>query len=272
MKLAAVGWLGGAVIGAGLLLHCAIARANGPAVSEVNGVVDAGGGASNGTGLGWTSGSLSIPVGDRLGVQVDGALGKRQPRSVGGSGGHLFWRDPDVGLIGVTTERVWIGSTFFNRIGTEGEFYERGFTLAGAAGYQNGFVPHSSYTKLDLRLYPTQNLMIAPGVRQSGGRYLGRLGLEWQVGSLGSAGFALFAEAGAGTHGTGFVVAGLRLYFGAPKSLERRHREDDPPNSLADDLLENALFLHSPAAPGSGSSSSEGGGGGSPPPPPPPMF
>lgn len=272
MKLAAVRWLSGAVIGAGLLLHGAIAKADGPAVSGVNGVVDAGGGASNGTGLGWTSGSLSMPVGDRLGVQVDGALGKRQPRSVGGSGGHFFWRDPDEGLIGVTTERAWIGNAFFNRIGTEGEFYERGFTLAGAAGYQNGFVPHSSYTKLDLRFYPTDNLMIAPGLRQSGGRYLGRLGSEWQVGSLGGAGFTLFADGGVGTHGTAFVVAGLRFYFGPPKSLERRHREDDPPNSLADDLLENTGFLHSPVAPGSGSSISAEGGGGSPPPPPPPMF
>jgi len=255
-------WIVGAVLAIGCVLNPAHSAAGGPAVSAVNGKLDLQGGASNGTGTALTEGSLSVPLGRNFGLQVDGALGKREPQNVGGTGGHLFWRDPDLGLMGLVTERIWIGDRFFNRAGAEGELYESRWTLAGAAGYQNGLVPHSLYTKLDLRLYLTEDLMISPGIHQSGGRYLGRGSIEWQAGSIGRTGLALFADAGAGTHGTGFIVAGVRLYFGAAKSLKRRHREDDPPNSLGGDLLDNAGFIHSSTPSATSNSGSDGGGGG----------
>jgi len=259
-----LGWLVHAVLGLWFLLSPAPARSDGPAVSAVNGKLDLQGGASNGTGTALTEGSLTVPLGRNFGLQLDGALGKREPQNVGGTGGHLFWRDPDRGLAGLAAERIWVGGRFFNRVGAEGELYEPRWTLAGAAGYQDGLVPHTLYTKLDLRIYLTDDLMISPGFHQSGGRYLGRGSVEWQAGSIGGAGFALFMDAGAGTQGAGFVVAGVRLYFGPEKSLIRHHREDDPPNTVGPDLLDNAGFIHSSTQDATSNTGSGGGGGGGP--------
>lgn len=267
------GWVGAMAVGFGLLVNSAGAWAGGRAVSALSGKADLGTGISNGTGVGLLSGSLTAPVGSSLGLQLDGAGGKREPQTGTGTGAHLFWRDPVAGLAGIAVERIWLGSTFLDRIGAEAELYEPHWTLAGAAGYQNGFVPHSAYTKLDLRFYVTGDLMLSAGVHQSGGRYIGRTGVEWQAGTIDNlGGLTLFADAGVGTRDNDFVLAGVRFYFGADKSLIRRHREDDPPNSLGDDLLENAGFLHSSSPTDAGSSGASGGSGGGPPPPPPPEF
>jgi len=254
-----------AILGLWFLLSPAPAWSDGPAVSAVNGKLDLQGGDSSGTGIGMAEGSVSAPLGQYFGIQLDGALGKRDPRVVGGNSGHVFWRNPGLGLAGITAERAWIGSQFFDRFGVETEYYAELWTLAGSAGYQNGFAPHSLYTKLDLRIYAADDLMFSLGVHQTGGRYLGRGGVEWQAGTIeGVGGIALFADGGIGTHGNDFILAGIRFYFGENKSLKRRHREDDPPNTVGSDLLDNAGFLHSSSPAGSGGSGSGGGGGGGP--------
>lgn len=84
-------WLGTMAVGSGLSLHSAGAWAGVPAVSTVNGKADARTGISNGTGVGLLSGSLSTPVGSSLGLQFDGAVGKREPQTASGTGNGVGW-------------------------------------------------------------------------------------------------------------------------------------------------------------------------------------
>jgi len=246
-----------------LLWPSAKAAADGVAVSGVNGKAALLGGVSKDTGAGLAEGSLSAPLGDSFGVQLDGAIGKREPRTAGGGGAHVFWRDPQSALVGLTAERVWIGGRFFDRFGAESEYYRPGWMLAGSAGYQDGFPPHSVYTKLDLGIYVTEDLLVSSGFHQSGGRYFAVGGIEWQPILVPNArGIALFADGGVGTHDNEFIVAGIRWYFGADKSLERRHREDDPPNTVGSDLFENAGFINNSTFNSNGNSGSGGGGSG----------
>ena len=241
--------------------------ADGQAVSALNGKVDMRGGISSGTGAAFTSGSISIPLAG-LGLQLDGAFGKREPRTIAGGGVHLFWRDPEQGLAGILAERASIGSHFINRVGFESEYYKRGWTLSAGAGFQNGFVPNSAYSKLDLSLYLTDNFMIRPGIRTSAGRQFATAGVEWQPTFVAAVpGLALFAEGAVGTHDANFALAGVRVYFGADKSLKRRHREDDPVNSVGQDILDSAGFLNQ-SSPNSSTSSASA----PPPPVPPPGF
>jgi hypothetical protein len=58
----------------------------------------------------------------------------------------------------------------------------------------------------------------------------GHLGLEWQPAD--SLPVTLFADAALGTEDYDHAIGGLRIYFGAPKSLKRRHREDDLVNLM----------------------------------------
>jgi hypothetical protein len=59
------------------------------------------------------------------------------------------------------------------------------------------------------------------------------VGLEWQHDW---SGFAFFANGSWGDNGNDTVVGGIRFYSGPPKSLIRRHREDDPGSTLLWDL------------------------------------
>ncbi|MCZ6605009.1 MAG: hypothetical protein O7A03_07675, partial [Alphaproteobacteria bacterium] len=77
----------------------------GPAVSRPNASVALAGGASSGagTGLALASMSAAVPNHERMGVQLDGMAGISGGDETWGVGGHLFVRDPLVGLLGVTS-------------------------------------------------------------------------------------------------------------------------------------------------------------------------
>ena len=150
-----------------------------PAVSGVNGKVDILGADLNSENFWAASGSLSFPVTHSFGVQLDGMLADYSANPVWGTGGHAFWRDPEIGLLGVVGSRAdFFNGTIVNRYGVEGEVYLGQFTLAGTVGYQTGNSRHTGWGGLDLRYYPINNLMLEVsgtagkaigGTRSSGG-------------------------------------------------------------------------------------------------------
>lgn len=163
-----------------------------------------------------------------------------------GAGNHLFWRDPNLALLGGTFQYHNFGGNVLYRFGGEGELYLGRFTLTGHAGYQTGepnksastCVGQGAYALSDLRVYPIDDLMLRIGggiapLRQ--GQYQGimRFGGEYQptFGAFRSASFFVNSDIGSRNHHA--VVVGLRLYFGLdgsfkPQPLITRHRQYDP--------------------------------------------
>lgn len=223
-------------VGAFAAILVAPAFADDHAVSAPTLTVDGSGGSVGGSPSGFVAAAGTVPLGDRFGFQLDGALGQSGERGQGGAGGHLFWRDPSIGLLGVTSMWSRIGGWNVLRHGVEAEAYLGDFTVAPSAGLQRGNAnkgtSSSGYATLDLSWYALDDLKLSVGGTGFTNVRAGFAGVEWQPDS--DTPFSLFANAGGGNRGPGFAVAGLRYAFGAGKSsLKDRHRHGDPENIVS---------------------------------------
>jgi hypothetical protein len=71
-----------------------------PAVDGINAKIDGyGGGSNHSNGFYGTNGSLSVPLAQQWGLQLDGGVGSDNGIGAYGGAGHLFWRDPSIGLL-----------------------------------------------------------------------------------------------------------------------------------------------------------------------------
>lgn len=212
-----------------------------PAVSGINGKVAFEGGSFDEEGFGLITGSLSLPLGNPFGVQIDAMAGARDGKFVGGGGGHLFWRNPAHGLLGVYggyTHRDDIDGSVA-RVGVEGEYYWENWTAKALVGVEfvdsdNASVAaalddESFFALADISYYANENLQLSVGHRYIAERNALALGIEYQLSqAFFASGVSLFAEARIGEDDYQAAWGGVRFYFGEDKSLMRRHREDDP--------------------------------------------
>lgn len=219
-----------------------------PAVSGLNGKIAVQGGVFEDEGFGLLTGAVSVPLGARFGLQLDGLAGVRDGDFVGGGGGHLFWRDPSYGLLGVygsfTKRDDFDGSVA--RIGVEGEYYFNNWTVRTVLGAEsidtgNGFVEPDDgfFAFTDISYYVNENLELSVGHRFTADRNALALGAEYQLDqTLFNNGVSLFAEGRIGEDDYNAIWAGVRLYLGDEKTLMRRHREDDPVGWGDEDLFD----------------------------------
>ncbi|MGE0152791.1 MAG: hypothetical protein AB7R90_09235 [Reyranellaceae bacterium] len=230
-----------AALGVGGMATVAVAQSGGPAVSGVNAKIDARGGYfkseadSTRNFAGFVTGAVTMPLGQQFGFQVDGGAGIAGGGDLyWGGGGHLFWRDPTVGLFGVYGQYGEYKNASASRLGVEGEAYFGRFTLGGNVAYQWGndsnkvAVDDGVVAGVNLKFYVTDNFMlkVGGGVDTSAG--FARGGFEFQPGFAALPGLSIFADAGGGGNDHFYALAGIRYYFGDNKTLIRRHREDDP--------------------------------------------
>jgi hypothetical protein len=222
-----------------------------PAVDGPNAKFTGFGGGASGDGFYGAVGSLSLPIANQWGVQVDlGGVGANRASALG-SAGHLFWRDPSVGLLGIYgSYSRWnvdhIGavgtiSATVGRFAAAGEYYRERWTVSAYAGvetvrvsgpaspYVQAAIPNRFFDSITVSYYPTPNIKLSLGQLY----IFGRNGLSWggEYGvPLGGGRMASVFAGGLlheGGHAT--VLAGLRLYLGQrDKSLMDRHRQDDP--------------------------------------------
>jgi hypothetical protein len=238
-------------------------------------------------------GSVSVPLGQRFGLQIDGLAASARSAFVGGGGAHLFMRDPSLGLLGlygsVTRNNAFGGATQI-RGGLEGELYLGRFTLSGVAGWEQtrtsgtqflgnvggvdlfsvGATTNRVFSSADLSFYATDNWRLSAGHRFTSGRHQAAVGTEVLFPLGGGTAMAGFVEGRFGERGNNAVFGGISFYFGQKdKTLIRRHREDDPPNRLLD-----AMFQGGGVAGGNGAGNGRRlrgiPGAVAPPPPPPP--
>jgi hypothetical protein len=232
-----------------------------PAVSDPNADLFSEGGAQgrdHPAGEGLSGGSLTLPVGHDFGVQLDGVGGYARGDAAFGVGGQAFWRDPSIGLAGIAADHINRGGANLTRVGPEGEVYLGQFTVSGRAGYENSTSGHGGFARIDLAFYPLDDLDLSVGAQIDPHETLGHFGIEYQFGIHALPGLAAFADVAVFGAGIKYGLIGFRYYFGADKTLIRRHREDDPGNSALQDINDPVTPKKPTVTPYPGNSISDG--------------
>ena len=233
-----------------------------PAVSSLNGKVDAHYGRIFDTYSRGISGSVSIPVGVRYGAQIDGLYAHANEDDFYGLGGHFFARKPSEGLIGIVASGIYSGAVESYLAAVEGELYLDMVTLGAVAGYNNvqtdvlfpTFNPDLAteddffFAHVYASIYPIEDLMVRFEYRNIVERNIYGVTVEYQ---LPVPGLALYGSFALGDNNYRHALGGLRYYFGGNKSLKSRHRQDDPPNSLDNALQVGVATASNPGSPAS---------------------
>lgn len=217
-----------------------------PAVDGINYKFDVLGGSLAEHGFGGARGAISLPLGFRYGLQLDGTATSYRGDFLGSVGGHLFWRDPAVGLLGLYASYLhWdkFGGLHTSRVALEAEYYHGPWSFTAILGAEDGNtksqisgsvietigVRSRFYDIVNIHYYFNENARFTVGHRYLGGKHALALGAEWSKPiaprTLGS----FFVEGRIGESDYKSIWAGLRIYYGnSDKPLIRRHREDDP--------------------------------------------
>ena len=219
-----------------------------PAVSELNGKVDYAGGNMNSAEGHNFSGSITLPVSHLFGFQADALYSRISDLNFYGGAGHLFWRNPNTGLIGLTGGYLYrdgAASVDTFQAGAEGELYWRQFTFGffggiGSINYQYSapFIdtnPTHFVGRVSADYYPLDNLRVGASFTTAFRDNLGKGEIEYQTPIKG---LALTGEAAWGSHGYDHWLLGVRYYFGSKKTLRDRQRQDDP-RGLMPQILHN---------------------------------
>jgi hypothetical protein len=230
-----------------------------PAVDGFNAKIDGyGGGANHVSSLYGTHGSLSIPLAQQWGAQIDGGVGSFASSGTVYGDGHLFWRDPSIGLLGAYgSYSRWNGlagvilprtAASVGRYAAEGELYWGRLTFGGLVGYENvSFnipavvpgvpalsIPNRFFDSISAAYYVTDNFKLSVGHIYTTGRNALTLSSEYGFALGGGRMASLFAQGLIGEGGNNAVLGGLRVYFGQhDKTLIDRNRQDDPDEGLA---------------------------------------
>ena len=218
-----------------------------PAVDGINAKIDGFGGADP-NGFYGASGSLSVPLAQQWGLQLDGEVGSDSGIGEHGGAGHLFWRDPSIGLLGAYASYLhWNGTNDVNfgrisanvgRFAVEGEYYLNRWTLSGLIGVETlsiksalpiFSVANHFFDDVSVSYYPTDNFKLSAGHVGTFGTHFLTLGSEYGFALGGGRMASLFADGWIGERSNNGALVGLRMYFGQrDKSLMDRHRQDDP--------------------------------------------
>ena len=220
-----------------------------PAVSEVNGKLDYAGGIMDSAEGHNFSGSITVPLGEHFGFQADALYSRIDNLDFYGGAGHLFWRDPTVGLVGLTGGFLYREGVDTFQVGAEGEYYLGRFTFGmfagvGSISYANAapFIdtnPTRFVGRVRVDYYPLDDLCVGVSYTTAFEDSLVKGNIEYQTPLKG---VALTAEVAAGDHGYNHWLLGVRYYFGGNKSLRDRQRQDDPPGLMPQILHSLGLY------------------------------
>ncbi len=187
--------------------------------------------------------SISLPVSHTFGFQADGLYSRISGLDFYGGAGHLFWRNPDIGLFGVTGGFVSRSGVDTFQIGAEAEYYFGRFSFGAFAGVGRiaydrpvPFIetePTRFVGSLRTDWYPFDDLRLGACYITAFENNLAKGEIEFQTPI---SGLALTAEGAIGNNDYDHVLFGVRYYFGAKKNLCDRHRRLDP-RSLMPQIL-----------------------------------
>src|SRR3990170_8570672 len=163
-----------------------------PAVSDINGKVEIGGGFAdiddfNSDEVFRGGAALSFPVGDMFGIQADLTVLDAFGETAVGGALHAFTRDPDAYLLGVYGGYVDAGPADVWHIGPEAELYLDNISIEAVGGYMDisDGVGSEFYAMGKVALYATENLRLSIGASSVAGFESAEAGLEWFMGDTG---------------------------------------------------------------------------------------
>ena len=209
-----------------------------PAVSGLNGKIEFDAGALSLPAPGFmarAAGTLTVPVGERFGLQADVSLSSAPGFIVSGAV-HAFMRDPASYLIGGTLGFVRSPGAMIVAAGPEAELYLDRWTLEAWGGLAvatptapAGPARTRPFAMVGLGYYITDNWRFSLGASSLDGYTAVQVGSEYLFDNF-DLPVALTSELRVGQDGAVRGMIGLRGYLGAnpSKSLIARHREDDP--------------------------------------------
>lgn len=246
------------------------------AVSAVNGKMDATYGMINRTSSRALTGTISAPIGDSYGIQVDTLYQKVAERDFYGLAGHFFTRKSTTGLLGMVFGGVHSNAISNITVGVEAEYYFDMVSVGGIVGYDNvmknstqviTFSPRLNTSRdfvmanLYAAVYPMPDLMLRFDYTSRLSRNFYDLTVEYQTPVPG---VSVFGDVGLGDNNFFQLLGGIRYYFGAKKTLKARHRQDDPTNFLNGITggAGNALTGQQSTTPNPPKAGGGGGGGG----------
>ena len=219
------------------------------AVSGLNGKLDFAAGSFDGWGGKQSTVSVAGPLIKNIGWQADAIWSEVSDSDFKGLGGHLFWRNPEVALVGVIASGIERNGVDSYQVGVELEYYLSKVSLLASVGYTEieydqpvvftDTDVQGSFVNVEARYYLTENFAISAGGRRALGNDMGVASLEYQTPING---LSFFATAAQGENDYDHAIAGVRYYFGEPKSLKARHRTDDPDNATAANLSTLGLY------------------------------
>lgn len=208
------------------------ADAKAAAVAETSFQLDAFGGGDENGGYWGGAPSVTVPLGQNLGLQIDGIAGMASD-SVDYYGGaaQLFYRDPQQFLIGAAvTGLVVDGETQFS-VSAIGEYYLEKVTLEAIAGFNSGdLLDGSAFARVGFSFYGGEDFRFGGGVSYSDENKLGAdVEMEYRIAP--ENGIALFASGAFDKNGD-LGLAGVRFYLNDMKgqtesgipSLKEIHR------------------------------------------------
>jgi hypothetical protein len=228
-----------------------------PAVSAPNGTFELQGGYISPTGGNLrAAGTVSVPLGDRFGIQGDASLELAGAGLTWGGALHAFTRDPSRYLAGVTGGVVVAPGATLAVLGAEGELYMDRISLEGWAGVAGiNYVDPAMLDKTglfaigDVAYYPMDDLRVAVGGSYLLGDLALHAGTEYLFRDLGTP-ISFTTDARLHTSGAFSLMLGLKGYLGGNddnKTLIDRQRQDDPPNRALDLFGASAGILYATA-------------------------
>lgn len=239
------------------------------AVSDFNGKLQGGAGYSDikdeSGDFSWEAiASLSMPLGCMLGFQLDAGVRETLDDTQFGGIAHLFTRDPESYLFGITGGVLDGEDVTLIPIGPEVELYLGNFSIEAWGGYLNidpddGDNEDSGFVIADAAFYISDDFRVSIGGKIVDDYEGLRAGFEYQ---FDESPLSIYTNAEYGDDDYLRVVGGLKFYFGGEeKSLIRRHREDDPHEKVLE-LFVNGLGKGNTPGYGDGSEGSDGRGDG----------
>lgn len=174
---------------------------------------------------------VSLPIGQRFGLQADVAAGVLDSLPNGNFRGHAFVGAPDFGTFGALFQAGWLDNASFRRAGAEAQLWLGPVSLYGTGGHQWGDgnnrieVDSGIFACGEARWYPTENALIGVGADWTKRHGAAFANAELQLSGEFSP-ISLFAQAGVGESRFRTAVAGARWNFGPGRTLYARHRQD----------------------------------------------
>lgn len=180
-----------------------------------------------------------IPYLSNFGIQLDLGIGDyRSGFTSAASGLHLFYRNPDQGLLGLYGDWGYVDNEHGGRVGVEAAAYNGRWSVDAVAGVRFGqHYDTEFFDEVDLSYYFTDNLKGSVGHRLISRGNVANIGFEYMPDT--TAGWSIYGEAEAGEDSYSGAWLGLRYSFGqgSATTLIERDRTADPivriPRNLA---------------------------------------